>query len=77
MMDGLLKFPIACRAHGPVTYRAHGTYGVWGEAGTWRLNDGQLTEVFTGFEPCMWIGHPKRLASRMSRPFDGSIRIVS
>jgi hypothetical protein len=51
MMDGVVQHPLVCGSHGPITYKADGTYLLWGEVGTWRLDGNALTEAMTGFDP--------------------------
>lgn len=70
MMDGVLQFPRVCGAHGPITYSADGQYSLWGEAGTWRLDDGKLTETMTGVEPM----HVDRSPEEIGKPDVSTIR---
>lgn len=51
MMAGGLDYPLVCGSHGPITYYADGTYVVWGQVGTWRLEDSILTETTTHADP--------------------------
>lgn len=65
MMDGILEYPLACGAHGPTTYRSDGTYSMWGEVGTWRLDGNVLTETMTGFDEL----HVDRLPADVGKPY--------
>ena len=51
MLDGVLQFPIACGAHGTITYAADGKSYLWGESGSWRLEGIVLTETTTFADP--------------------------
>jgi hypothetical protein len=53
MMDGKVAYPAGCRSGLPIQYRADGTYAMWGEAGTWRLERDQLTETVRSANPLL------------------------
>ena len=72
MMDGVLQYPLACGAHGPITYEADGTYFLWGEAGAWRLDSNVLTETMTGFEPL----HIDRSDADIGKPYVSTLRWI-
>lgn len=46
-LQGGVRFPLGCDSGAPVRYFADGTYAGPGARGTWRLQDGELTEVVT------------------------------
>lgn len=46
-LQGGVQFPLGCDSGEPVRYFADGTYAGPGARGTWRLQDGELTEVVT------------------------------
>ena len=73
MMDGVLQYPRACGAHGPITYAADGRYFIWGETGTWHLRDGVLTETMTGFDPM----HVDRSNEEIGKPDVSTIKWVA
>ena len=50
-VDGTSEFPKVCGSDGTIQYHADGSYSLWGEAGTWRLEGEVLTETMTGFDP--------------------------
>jgi hypothetical protein len=50
-MDGHSEFPQVCGSHGTIQYHADGTYSLWGESWTWRLEGEVLTEALTDFDP--------------------------
>ena len=71
MADGL-SFPEACGSHGPITYSSDGSYSIFGEAGTWRLDGDKLTETMTGFDAL----HVDREAKDIGRPVVSSLQWV-
>ena len=61
---------VACASGLPIAYRVGGTYSMWEEEGTWRLEGGRLTEIATqvndGTDPAeVAIGRP--FVSRIER----------
>lgn len=73
MMDGVLQHPLACGAHGPITYRADGTYSQWGESGTWRSDGEKLTEIMTDFDPL----HTGQSTTDFGKPFVSTLTWTS
>jgi len=69
MTGDALVFPLACDSDGPITYRADGSYSLWGEAGTWRLNGDALTETLGGFDAL----HSDRTADEIGKPILSTI----
>ena len=50
-MDGQSEFPKECGSDGTIQYLPNGEYRLWGESGTWRLEQNVLTEAMTDFDP--------------------------
>jgi len=69
MMGDALLFPLACGSDGPITYRADGSYSLWGEAGTWRLNGDGLIETLAGFDAL----HSDRSTDEIGKPMVSTI----
>lgn len=48
MLSDDLDFPAACASGLPIVYNRDGSYGLFEEYGTWRLEGDRLTEMATG-----------------------------
>jgi hypothetical protein len=65
-----VEFPLACSSGLPIAYNANGTYDLFEDSGTWRLEGERLTEVATQIhdssgEDAAQIGRP--YVSRIDR----------
>ena len=47
MMSEGVEHPLACESGLPIAYNANGTYDLFEDSGTWRLDGSRLTEVAT------------------------------
>ena len=72
MMDGVVRFPLTCGSTARLRYDVDGSYSLWGEAGTWRLNGSVLTETMSGFEPL----HVDRSVADVGRPYVSTLRWI-
>ena len=64
-----LEFPLACASGLPIAYRSDGTYGLFDEEGTWRLEGDRLTETMTEI---LETAEPE--PERVGRPYQSRIR---
>lgn len=71
-MDGYSEFPQVCGSDGTIQYHADGTFSLWGEAGTWRLEGEVLTEAMTAFDPL----HVDRSAQDIGKKYVSTIKWV-
>ena len=62
-MDGHSEFPKVCGSDGTIQYHADGSFSLWGEAGTWRLDGEALTETVTDID---WL-HSDRPAEEIGK----------
>lgn len=47
MLGEGVEYPLACESGLPIAYNADGTYDLFEDSGTWRLDGSRLTEVAT------------------------------
>jgi len=71
-MDGYSEFPQVCGTHGTIQYHPDGSYTMWGESGTWRLEGDLLTEALTAFDPL----HVDRTADEIGEKYVSTVQWV-
>lgn len=72
MLEDGISYPQGCESSAPIRYYADGSFALFAETGTWRLNDNVLTEVATAADR----NHPDSEGTVVGKPYVSELSFI-